>query len=334
LDFINVLALSSLQEKDLCRIKAVSPRLRVTDASHLVPQTPFKSEPPDPAKEQELDRLLKEAEVLFLLMPPRDVIARAPRLKWIQTISAGVDRTLTPDIAASPVIMTNVSGMHAAPISEFVFTMILTFAKNFPRYLKNQEIKKWERYPSEVLEGKTLGILGLGSIGRRIAHLGRACGMRVVATRRHVKKICRARDVDVVYPREQINLLLAESDFVVDCLPYTPETDKFIGEKELRQMKPAAIIINIGRGRTIDEEALIRALEEKWIAGAGLDTFEREPLPPESPLWELPNVIVTPHMSGWTDDYGTKAAAIFCENLKRYVEGRKLFNVVDKKLRY
>jgi phosphoglycerate dehydrogenase-like enzyme len=334
MDSINVLILTPTSATDMQSIQAVSPRLRVTDGSASIPQFPPRGEPPDPVKEKELDRLLSESEVLFGFMPPRNVIVREPLLKWIQTTSAGVDRTLTPQITASKVVMTNVSGMHVVPISEMVFSLILSFAKNLSRYFENQKGKKWQRYPSEILDGKTLGILGLGHIGRRIAKLGKAYGMRVVATRRHVRKVSRARDVDVVYPREQIGQLLAESDYIVDCLPYTPETDKIIGETEIRRMKPTAFLVNIGRGGTIDEEALIRALQEKRIGGVGLDTFEREPLPLASPLWEMPNVIITPHMSGWTDDYLTKATAIFVDNLKRYVEGKRLFNVVDKKLRY
>jgi len=334
MDYINVLVLTPTPAEDLHQIQAVSPRLRVTDGSALVPQFPPRGEPPDSAKEKELDRLLSETEIIFGFMPPRNVIVRAPHLKWIQTTSAGVDRTLTPEITDSKVVMTNVSGMHVVPISEMVFSLILSHAKNLSQYFENQKGKKWERYPSEVLDGKTLGILGLGHIGRKIALLGKAYGMRVVATRRHIHKVSRARDVDVVYPREQIGDLLAECDYVVDCLPFTPETVKMIGESEIRRMKPTTFLVNIGRGGTIDEEALIRALQEKRIGGVGLDTFEREPLPPASPLWEMPNVIITPHMSGWTDDYLTKATAIFVENLKRYVEGKRLFNIVDKKLSY
>jgi phosphoglycerate dehydrogenase-like enzyme len=331
---INVLVLFPAGEAEMKSIREVSPRLNVINAAHLMPVFFPKPEPPDPAKEKELDVLLADTEVIYGFAPPRNVIARAPKLKWIQTLSAGVDRTLTPDITASRVTMTNVSGMHAVPISEYVFTVILAFAKNFPQYVANQKEIKWERYPSSILDGKTLGILGLGHIGRQVAHVGKAFGMRVAATRRHCKQAGKARDCDAVYPHEQLDRLLAESDFIVNCLPYTRDTDKFIGEKELRQMKSNAFIVNIGRGKTIDEAALFRALQEKRIAGAGLDTFEQEPLPPDSPLWKMPNVIITPHMSGWTDDYGVKALTIFIENLKRYVSGRRLFNVVDKKAGY
>lgn len=331
---VNVLILTPVGDKNLQRIISLDPRLKVTDVSDLMPQFPPRPEPPDPAKERKLDSFLAEAEIIFGFMPPQNVIARSPELKWIQTLSAGVDRTLTPEIAASSVIMTNASGIHVIPISELVFAFILTFAKHLPQYLENQKQRKWDPYPSQILAGKTLGIIGLGNIGRRIAHLGKAYDMRVVGTRRHVRQICRARDCDVVYPREQLDQLLAESDYVVMSIPHTRETDKMIGEKELRQMKKTAFLVNIGRGKTVDEAALIRALQEHWIAGAGLDTFLQEPLPTDNPLWGLPNAIVTPHMSGRTEDYMTKATDIFVANLKRYLEGKRLINVVDKKLGY
>ncbi len=158
--------------------------------------------------------------------------------------------------------------------------------------------------------------------------------MRVVAVRRSAPKTSRPRYVDAIYPREHLDRLLAESDYLVLALPFTPETDRMIGENELRRMKPTAFLINIGRGKTVDEEALIQALKENRIAGAALDTYVREPLPPESPLWELPNAILTPHIASRIDDYVFKAAGIFCENLERYISGRRLKNLVDKKHGY
>jgi D-2-hydroxyacid dehydrogenase (NADP+) len=330
----NILLLTPLDPANIAKIQAVSPEIEVIEAAQWMPPFPPGGDPPDPAKEKELDLRLAAAEVIFGFVFPAGVIQRSPRLKWIQTVSAGVDRALTPEIAASAVTLTNVSGIHAVPISELVFTLMLSFAKNSVRLQHNQSHKIWERTTSATLEGKTLGILGLGHIGRRIASLGQAFGMRVVATRRHVRQMGRARDVERVYPRQQLPALLAECDYVVDCLPSTPETVHLIGEKELRSMKPSAFLINIGRGSTIDEAALIQALREKRIAGAGLDTFQKEPLAPDSPLWEMPNVIVTPHIAGATDDYMTKANAIFCRNLRLYLAGQGLTNVVNKKLGY
>jgi phosphoglycerate dehydrogenase-like enzyme len=223
--------------------------------------------------------------------------------------------------------------MHAVQIGEMVFNMMLMHVKGADQNRRNQQAKKWGRYTPGLLAGKTLGIVGLGSIGRRLAYLGKAFGMRVVATRRSKGKTS-ARNVDVVYSGQQLDRLLAESDFVVDSLPSTPETIRLFGQKEFRRMKPSAFFVNIGRGTTVDEEDLIKALEEKWIAGAGLDTFAKEPLSPESPLWEIPGVIITPHIAGAAEDYQEKATEIFCENLKRYVSGQKLKNLVNKKLGY
>jgi len=158
--------------------------------------------------------------------------------------------------------------------------------------------------------------------------------MRVVATRRSVKQVARARNVDLLLPRERLSQLLSDSDFVVLTLPLTSETKGLIGEEELRNMKATAYLINVARGEIIDEEALVRALDEHWIAGAGLDVFSTEPLPTDSKLWELPNVIFSPHVAGGMEDYFVRATELFCENLRRYLCGKKLLNVVDKKKGY
>jgi D-2-hydroxyacid dehydrogenase (NADP+) len=334
MDNVNVVLLIPVTPLNQSQIQAVSPRLNIIDASPLMPRLLPDQNPPGPSAEQELDRRLAQAEILYGFRFPPHIVSRAPRLKWMQAVSAGVEQVLTAEIAASQVILTNVSGIHMVPISELVFGLILSYTKKLGRAAHNQKNKQWDRYSSTTLDGKTLGILGLGHIGRRISRIARALGMRVVATRRHVRQMGRARYVDAVYPRERLLDMLAECDFVVDCLPLTSETLNFIGEKELRAMKSTAFLVNIGRGSTIDESALVQALQKKWIAGAGLDTFQQEPLPPESPLWDLPDVIITPHMSGSTDDYMNKAAAVFCDNLKHYLSGRRLNNIVDKKLGY
>jgi phosphoglycerate dehydrogenase-like enzyme len=156
----------------------------------------------------------------------------------------------------------------------------------------------------------------------------------VIATRRSTRRATRARNVDLLLPREHLHQLLSESDFVAITLPFTAETNQLIGEAELRAMKPTAYLINIGRGRIVDEEALVRALSENWIAGAGLDVFATEPLPAESKLWELPNVIYSPHVAGGMEDYVARATDLFCENLKRYLNGKRLLTIVGKKRGY
>jgi phosphoglycerate dehydrogenase-like enzyme len=249
-------------------------------------------------------------------------------------MSAGVDRFLTDDMIRSPVLLTNVSGIHAVPISEYVMAAMLMLAKQMPRYFELKQEKKWQRFSAPVLGSKILGIVGLGHIGREVARLAKAFGMRVLATRRSIRRVSRVRNVDKLLPSTALPELLAESDFVALTLPSTPETKNLIGERELRMMKPSGYLINIGRGTLIDEAALVRALRENWISGAALDVFATEPLPRESQLWELPNLIYSPHISGGVDDYLSRSTDLFCENLKRYVSGKKLFNVVNKRLGY
>ena len=249
-------------------------------------------------------------------------------------MSAGVNRFLDTEMVESPVTMTSVSGIHATPISEFVLSLMLMFVKQAPLCFQMKQAKQWGRFPPAVLRSKTVGIVGLGSIGREVARLAKAFGMRVLATRRSAKQIGRARYVDIMLPSNQLRQLLADSDFVVLALPLTPETSKLIGERELQTMKPTAYLINIARGDIVDEVALVRALDEHWIAGAGLDVFATEPLPTDSRLWELPNVILSSHIAGSMEDYTARATEVFLENLRRYLDGKRLLNVVDKRKGY
>jgi len=317
-------------EETMRRIALAGADINVRDASELA----FAEYRGDSTVKSKLDAMLAETEVIYGLILPRDILKRAPGLKWVQTMSAGVDRFAKTDIWDSPVILTGVSGIHTTPIGEFALLFMLMFAKGAPQCFRMKQDRDWIRYTPTVLRGKTVGIVGLGNIGREIARLSKAFGMRTIATRRTVKQPTRGRYVDLLLPVEQQNRLLAESDYVVVATPLTPDTRGLIGEKELRAMKPSACIINIARGGIIDEEALVRALEEKRIAGAGLDVVDTEPLPPDSPLWDFDNVILSPHVSGGMEDYMARATDIFCENIKRYQEGKRLLNVVDKKKGY
>ncbi|MFC2071297.1 D-2-hydroxyacid dehydrogenase [Chloroflexota bacterium] len=330
MESINVLVSGVLGEECLQQISSISPRIKLTDVSDL-----FRAEQRgDSVFKEKLDALLAEAEVMFGFRLPQNVIARAPKLKWVQVMSAGVNRFLDADMVESPVMITSVSGIHATPISEFVLGLMLMFVKQAPLCFQLKQEKQWRRFTSSVLRSKTVGVVGFGSIGREVARLAKTFGMRVLATRRSAKRVGRARYVDIMLPREQLRQLFAESDFVVLTLPLTAETTKLIGEEELRTMKSTAYLINIARGGVVDEEALIRALDEGWIAGAGLDVFVTEPLPPESRLWEFPNVILSPHVSGSMEGYAVRATELFSENLRRYLNGKKLLNVVDKKMGY
>jgi D-2-hydroxyacid dehydrogenase (NADP+) len=317
-------------QETLRQIRLVSPEIDVNDASALA----VAEHRGDNSGKEKFDALLADADIIYGLLPPKDLLTRAPRLKWIQMMSAGVDRLRDTEIWRSEVNITGVSGIHDTPIGEFVFELMLMFAKGAPQCFQMKQKREWRRFPPTTLRGKTVGIVGLGHIGQEVARLSKAFGMKVIATRRSAKKTGTARYVDKLMPAGQTPSLLKESDFVVIATPHTPETHHLIGEKEFSMMKSTAYIINIARGGIIDEAALVKALDEKRIAGAGLDVTEREPLPPESRWWDFPNVILSPHVSGGMEDYMARATELFCDNLKRYIAGKKLRNVIDKKRGY
>jgi len=327
---VNLLVTTALDEAILQQIAAVSSRIKLTSVSELI-----KAEKKgDAAAEKQMDALLAVAEIIYGFSLPENVIARAPKLKWFQTVSAGVDRFLDDKFRQSSVIMTSVSGIHSVPIGEFVLGMMLMLAKQAPLAFQQKRQQQWQPFAPMILRSKTVGIVGLGNIGREVARLAKAFGMRVVATRRSARQSQRARYVDRLFSPDQLLELLSQSDFVVLTLPLTKETHSIIGEAELRSMKPTAYLINVARGQVVDEEALIHALEESRIAGAGLDVFTKEPLPADSRLWGLPNVIISPHVAGLMEDYGVQATAVFCENLRRYLAGKRLINVVNKERGY
>ncbi|MFH1675373.1 MAG: D-2-hydroxyacid dehydrogenase [Pseudomonadota bacterium] len=234
----------------------------------------------------------------------------------------------------SGVRVANASGLHGAAMGEVVLEMMLMFVKDAPACMRMKQGREWRRYRPGLLRDRTVGVLGLGAVGKEIARLCKAFGMKVIGIRRSGGAASPIPDVDRVYPRERLPELLAESDFLVLALPLTKETEGMIGEKELRGMKPTAFLINVARGAIVDEGALIRALEEKWIAGAGLDVFTREPLPPESPFYTMPNVLFSPHISGDIPDYELRAVDVFCENLRRYLAGEPFLHEVDREKGY
>jgi phosphoglycerate dehydrogenase-like enzyme len=323
-------SISGADPECLRRIRAVSPEIRVKDGAALV-AAEFRG---DNSQKKKLNSLLAWADVIFGLAAPRDTAARAPNLKWIQVISAGVDRWMATDVWNSPVSLTGVSGIHATPVGEFAMALMLMFAKNAPCSFRMMRTRQWRHYPTHTLHGKTVGIVGLGHIGKEIARLSKAFGMTVIATRRSILMPGKTRNVDLLLPRSQMRRMLRKSDYIVLSVPLTPESRHIIGERELRAMKPGARLINVGRGQLVDEEALIRALDEKRIAGAGLDVTYTEPLPKESRLWSLDNVILSPHLSWAMEHYLSHATHLFCENLRRYLSGKKLLNVVDRKRGY
>jgi len=330
-EIIKVVVTTPLDERTLQKIKAVSDRIHVEQVSPWV----LAERKEDLSNKENLDLLLGQAEIIYGWIHhfPKKLLERTPRLKWIQTMSAGVD-LLPEEIRRDRVRIVNVSGLHGTPMGEMVLEMMLMFAKNAPACFQMKQAREWRRFRPKLLKGQTVGILGLGAVGREIARLCKAFGMEVIGIRRSGRPEQPFPDVDRIYPPGQLPEVLAKSDFVVLALPLTKETRSMIGEKELRGMKPSAFLINPARGAIVDEGALVRALEEKWITGAGLDVFIKEPLPPESRLYELPNVIFSPHISGDMPDYELHATEVFCENLRRYLAGEPFLHEVDREKEY
>jgi phosphoglycerate dehydrogenase-like enzyme len=285
---------------------------------------------------------LQETEIICSYWMPDNWRQLAPKLRWLQCSGAGVDGLLPTGVldAGSGVIVTTATGIHAATISEYVFGSILMFNRNWLEMVHLRDRHVWPRSASwynlgaRELVDQTLGVVGLGSIGRRVAQLGRAFGMQILATRRTVNPGAEDPDVDRLYPMEQLQELLSLSDYIVLAVPLTAETEKLIGEAELRVMRPHAYLVNVARGRIIDEAALIRALQERRIAGAGLDVTEEEPLPAHSPLYSMPNVILTPHISGLSVYYDKRLTALFADNLQRYRNDQPLRNLYDPERGY
>jgi len=335
---IKVLCALGFTEEQLEGLRAVSPRL-------VVEQRTCHN-----AKEVR-EALDEDTEVLYAFYLPDDLLSKAPRLQWVQLHSAGVDHLLDHPIMKSDVLVTTTSGIHATPIAEYVFASMLAWSRRLPRMLHYQNRRewpkgRWELFVGQELRGSTLGIVGYGSIGREVGRIGKCFGMRVVAAKRSVGEMRDAghriqgtgdpegQMLDRIYPPERLGEMLTECDYVVISLPLTNETQNLFGEEELRAMKPNAYLVNVSRGGIVDELALIRALQEGWIAGAGLDVFEKEPLLPGSPLYGLDNVILSPHVAGFSPHYDERASHLFAENLRRYLAGGELLNLVDKEAGY
>jgi phosphoglycerate dehydrogenase-like enzyme len=334
-----VLCTLRFTEDLLDRLRAVSPHLR------LVQQTCH-----------DVDEVAAAlvahpgTEVLYTFYLPRTALELSPKLRWVQLHSAGADHLLDHPLLQTGLSVTTTSGIHAVPIAEYVFASLLAYRWRVPLWTECQRSSKWPSdrwrlYARPELRDATLGIVGYGSIGREVGRLARAFGMRVLALRRSTQKAEDGYTLDNsgdpkglaperFFPSEGLHDMLAECDYVVIALPLTPATRHFIGEAELRALKPDAYLVNIARGPIVDEDALIRALQQGWIAGAGLDVFEEEPLPGDSPLWHLENVLISPHVAGFTPRYDERATALFAQNLARYLQGDPLLNLVDSNLGY
>ena len=260
------------------------------------------------------------------------LLVRAPRLAWVHTATSGVERALTPAARDRGLLVTNARGVFSRPIAEYVLMMILAVSRRLPQLLELQRERTWQPLEGAELRDVTVGIIGYGSIGQAVGELASAFGCRVVAVRRHAGRDAETAS-DAAHPEvrgpEALPDLLAESDFIVLAAPLTPETEGLIGTQTLAMVKPGAWLINVARGRLVDERALLRALRDGELGGAVLDTFRDEPLPPTSPFYDLPNVIVTPHTAWSSGRVLDRSMELFCDNLRRYAAGQPLLNIVD-----
>ncbi|WP_066069614.1 D-2-hydroxyacid dehydrogenase [Neobacillus soli] len=251
------------------------------------------------------------------------------QLKWLQTWSAGVDSLPLEQVEARNITLTSANGVHAYPISETIFALMLGLTRKIHTYVRNQQAKIWHHaHMGLEMHEKTVGIIGVGAIGKETAKIAKAFGMNVIGVRNSGEPV---DNVDEMYTLDQLSLLLPKCDYVVVTLPHTKETHRLFGSEQFRQMKSSAFFINIGRGELVAEADLVQALKDGTIAGAGLDVFEKEPLSTESPLWELETVIITPHTSGSTENYNKRLIEnILIPNLKEYISsGNPLINLVD-----
>jgi D-2-hydroxyacid dehydrogenase (NADP+) len=280
-------------------------------------------------KEEEIGDFIEKMQILLTFRISDDLIQKASRLQWIQSMATGVDYFVNLPSLKKEVLVTSTRGIHAPQMSEMAFLLMLALNRNFPQIVRNQDQKVWERWPTNLLNRKKVGILGIGVIGEEIARKSKAFGMTV-----HGIDIVKRRvdAVDYFYEPKDLLKVLQEVDYFIIVAPLTPQTQGIIRARELSSMKPTAFLINIGRGEIVDEEALIQALNSGKIAGAALDAFCQEPLPKDHPFWKMKNVIVTPHVGGASDIYVEQVLSIFEENLRRFLGGerRHLINLIER----
>lgn len=266
-----------------------------------------------------------EADVILNWTGSRDLLRQvwriAPRVKWVHSRSAGLDELLFPELTESSVILTNARGVFSEILGEFVMAAVLFFAKGLRRMVRSQEAGVWDQFDTVEVAGQSMGIIGMGDIGKAIARRAEALGVRVAGLHR-------------ADGPERKRKLLAQADYVVLSAPLMPETRGIVGQAELEIMKPTAVLINVGRGPLVDEAALIRALSDKRIGGAALDVFNQEPLPAGHPFYKLDNLLLSAHAADHTPDWQQRAMRLFLDNFARYGKGEPLVNVVDKRRGY
>ncbi len=341
-----VVITSYLEEEHVERIRNAGEGLEVLYREDLVPPPRWPGDhsgPPDWRRMEEGERaflaMLGKAEILYDF--PRghvgDLLQVAPKLRWVQGSMAGAGEIAErAGLLESGVTVTTASGVYSGPLAEFVMMAILQHVKDLDRLRRDKAEKRWREAHTETLHGKTMCVVGMGSIGQAIALRARPFGMRIVGVKRTVRDGDEAWGyADELHETGELEKALSGADYVAVTLPNTPETMRLLDRRAIGAIKEGAYFANVGRGRVVDEGALVEALRDGRLSGAALDVFEEEPLPEGSPLWELPNVIVSPHSTdnvpGLTNELQTD---LFCENLRRYLAGEPLLNQLDKGLRY
>jgi phosphoglycerate dehydrogenase-like enzyme len=336
-----VLIASYLEPEHIAQIRAVSPDLELIYEPELLRPPRYAADHTGgplqrtPAQEARWRELLGRAEVLFDFDHTHidDLPELAPSLRWVQASSAGIGQFVRRTRYAERmpgVAFTTASGVHARPLADFCLLAMLAFVKGLPRMQADQRARRWERYAGGELAGRTLGIVGVGRIGSEVARVAKFFGMRVLGLKRHVAGVDPAGlHLAALYPPEGLPELLAQAEFLVLVAPHTDASQGMIGAAQLAAMPPGAVLINIGRGALVDEPALIAALRGGHLAGAALDVFATEPLPADSPLWDMPNVIVSPHSGSTSDRENGRLTELFCDNLRRYLAGQPLRNLLD-----
>ena len=336
-----VLIASYLEPEYVAQLRALDPQLEVIYEPDLLRPPRFAADHTGgplertPAQEQRWRELLARAEILFDFDHTHidDLPELAPQLRWVQATSAGIGQFVRRTRYAERmpgVAFTTASGVHARPLADFCLMAMLAFSKGLPRMQADQRTRHWERYAGGELEGRTLGIVGVGKIGSEVARVARFFGMRVVGVKRRVANVDPASlHLDALYPPEALPELLAQAEFLVLIAPHTDASEGMIGAAELAMLPRGAVLINIGRGALVDEPVLAEALRSGALGGAALDVFAVEPLPAESLLWGLPNVLVCPHSASTSDRENGRLTELFCDNLRRYLAGQPLNNVLD-----
>lgn len=332
---VNVLITNPYTREQADAIAAVDPRVRVLPI-YTPTDSPNRDQWPR-AEGAELDALLVQADVMLGFIVTGEWLEKMPRLKWLQLSSAGADRVIKAGIfdKMPGLVLTTSSGIHEIPISEHIVASILYFSRGFYKAVRNQPLHKWERFTADEACDHSVCFVGYGPIARRAATLCKALGMRCVAVRASLLEQQPGFEaIDRFYPVSELNEAIKGADYVVIAAPHTPTSENMIGREQFAAMKPSAVVVNISRGALVDEGAMTEALQEGRIAGAALDVFVQEPLPASSALWDLPNVLITPHNAGSNPSYDKRVVELFCENLGKYLRSESLKNLVIKERGY